>query len=282
MAARRVRWTLRGYVALAKTKVSRFFPQKQKPHGQPHKVVVSLTSYGPRFHTLHLTLECLLNQTVRPDHVLLWIDEPDMPHIPEEILRMQGRGLEIKVTDKNLRPYKKIIHTLRHYPDAIVVTVDDDTYYRRNLVEHLLSHWSGDKKEIVCNMAVTVTKPEGAVQDLFNSWPILGGASYPRYDIMPFGVGGVLYPPGVLPPETLDESVFTVLSPRADDVWLFWMARRNGVTYRKIDGQPWVVSWPSSQNVGLRLDNHIESDGNDRQIEAMIKTFGWPPLDRVG
>lgn len=271
----------RSYIALLKTIIGRSFPQNQKAHVQPHKVIVSLTSFRPRFGVLPLTLECLLNQTVRPDHLLLWIDEPDLPFLPPEILAMKERGLEIKVTDKNLRPFNKIIHTLRLHSDAIIITVDDDTYYRRDLVEHLLFNWSGDVKEIVCNMAVEVLKPDNEEQELFNNWPILEGASYPRYDIMPFGVGGVLYPPGSIPPETTDEVLFAELCPQADDVWLFWMGRMHGVTYRKIDGQPWVVSWPNSQEIGLRFENHINSDGNDRQIKAMIKHFGWPPLDRV-
>lgn len=280
MSIRHVRWVMRGYVALFKTSLGRFFSQRQKPHGQPYKVIVSLTSHRPRFATLSLTLECLLNQTVRPDHILLWIDEPDIPHIPADVLVMKERGLEIMTTHKNLRPYNKIIHTLRLYPDALIVTVDDDTYYQRNMVEHLLANWSGDTKEIVCNMAVDVNKPENISEKIFDNWPIIKKACYPRYDIMPFGVGGVLYPPGSLPPQTTDEALFTQLSPSADDVWLFWMARMNGVTYRKINGQPWVTSWPSSQTVGLRVENHVQSDGNDRHIRAMIQHFGWPPLTR--
>jgi hypothetical protein len=282
MVARNLRWTARSYIALVKTKLGVFFPQKQKPHGLAHKLIISLTSYKPRFKTLDLTLECILNQTVKPDRILLWVDEPDVPFIPEKILAMKSRGLEICVTDKNLGPFNKIVYTLRKYSGAAIVTVDDDTYYRRDMVEHLLSRWSGNIKEIVCNMAVTIKEGEDGGKTLFNDWPVVKGDSYPRYDIMPFGVGGVLYPPGSLPPETTDESVFTGLCPRADDIWLFWMARRNGVVYRKVGGQPWVVSWPSSQNVGLRFENHVNNtNGNDRQTFAMVGKFGWPAFDKA-
>lgn len=246
--------------------------------GQGAEVILSLTSFRPRFKTLILTLECLLRQTVRPSRILLWIDEPDMSHVPEEIRRMEGRGLEIRMTPVNFRSFNKLVHTLAAFPDAIVITADDDTYYQADFVENLLGKWSGDPHEIVCNMAYAITRDENGAVKGFMDWIPLKGASYPRYDILPFGVGGVLYPPRSLGPEVLDFRLFTSLCPQADDLWFYWMARRSGVTYRKVDGHQWPVAWPSSQAIGLMYDNNAH--GNDRQAAQLAAHYGWPPFDR--
>ena len=46
---------------------------------------MSLTSYPPRFGTLHLTLACLLDQSVKPDHLILWIAREDIKELPDDI-----------------------------------------------------------------------------------------------------------------------------------------------------------------------------------------------------
>ncbi|MFD2440114.1 hypothetical protein ACFSS8_08530 [Paracoccus kondratievae] len=45
------------------------------PHGLRAPLIVSLTSYPARFASLHLVLRSVLQQTVRADRVILWLDE---------------------------------------------------------------------------------------------------------------------------------------------------------------------------------------------------------------
>ena len=63
------------------------------------------------------------------------------------------------------------------------------------------------------------------------------------------------------------------LCPEADDVWLYWMVRRNSRFELHSGHQYEQVNWPGSQAVSLWKQNR---QGNDVQIEAMIKTYGLP------
>lgn len=268
---------LKNCTALAMITVRSWLPHRAKPHGQKAEVIISLTSYRPRFRTLHLTLECLLRQTVKPDRILVWVDAPDQPHLSPKLKAFEARGVEFCVTPENLRPFNKIVHTLAAYPEAIIVTVDDDIYYEGGMLEDLLSNWSGNLKEIVFRYGCQIRLGNDGQPLPFSDWVHMKGAFENAKDTMPFGFAGVLYPPGSLPPQTLSAEIFKRLCPHADDVWLFWMARLNGCVYRKTARDPAGLEWPTSQAVGLKNENL--ADGNQKQIDRMVEEFGWPSLN---
>lgn len=97
------RWRLRR----AMTSV-RWFPivRHKKPHGLDGRLVVTLTSYPPRFPTLGWTLRSLLDQSVRPDHIILWLTEHDLAQLPADVRALTDHGLELR-TCPDLRSYKK-------------------------------------------------------------------------------------------------------------------------------------------------------------------------------
>jgi len=99
----------------------------QSPHPLPGQLIVSLTSYPPRFATLDKTIKCLLRQTVKPDAIVLWIASGDRSKLPDAVTRLERDGLTIACCD-NLRSYKKIIPALERYPNAFIVAADDDLY----------------------------------------------------------------------------------------------------------------------------------------------------------
>ena len=49
--------------------------EKIKVKGEMVPVVVSLTSFEPRFKTLHLVLKSLINQKMKPEKIVLYLDE---------------------------------------------------------------------------------------------------------------------------------------------------------------------------------------------------------------
>jgi hypothetical protein len=55
-------------------------------------------------------------------------------NIPENISILEKYGFEILLVDNDLKPHLKYYHIMRKYPDSIVITVDDDCYYDRNVV----------------------------------------------------------------------------------------------------------------------------------------------------
>lgn len=75
-----------------------------RPHGLPATLILSLTSYPPRFGTLSLTLHSLLRQSVKADRTILWIAH--IPLLPKAVTVLQAAGLEIRATE-DVRSYKK-------------------------------------------------------------------------------------------------------------------------------------------------------------------------------
>lgn len=72
-------------------------------------VIVSLTSYPPRFATLEHTIKTLLSQSVRPREVILWLYEKDEKLLPASIKSLPSDKFTIKTTTQNYRSYKKSI-----------------------------------------------------------------------------------------------------------------------------------------------------------------------------
>lgn len=252
---------------------------KSSRHHLPQKLIISLTSYKPRFATLEPTILSFIQQNVCPDAIILWVAEEDYPFIPESILNLQGpvndqgTQFEIKIT-RDTGPYKKIIPNLQINNNQFILTADDDIYYPSWWLQNLLQEYTSNNHEIICYLAHQIHCSGSKVLP-YNEWsknkntnvdPLLGFA---------VGAGGVLYPPNSLHPSVTDEETFLKYSPMADDIWLFWMARMQGSTTKKTKRYFRPICWPKSQKVGL-LNVNVSNHGNDKKIQNMVEAFGWP------
>jgi glycosyltransferase involved in cell wall biosynthesis len=250
-------------------------PRAGKPHDLPAKLVVSLTSYPKRFPTLHLTLRCLLNQSVKADRVVLWIAQQDKDRIPQEVLDLKQYGLEIKYCD-DLRSYKKIIPMLREEPSAYIVTADDDIYYPNDWLQRLVDGAKADPGVIVAWRAHKIKLDSSdKVPVPYHEWEWgYNESQTPSALIFPTGVGGVLYPPHAFHKDVLDTQKFLDLAPDADDVWLYWMWRLNGKTARVVGQMLPFLHWPGSQGETL-WSNNLGRSHNDDKIRKMIAVYGF-------
>jgi hypothetical protein len=69
--------------------------------------VVSLTSHGRRVETVYLTVESIGQGRLLPSRLILWLDDEAMfQNLPESLLRLRCRGLEIPLAQNN-GPQKK-------------------------------------------------------------------------------------------------------------------------------------------------------------------------------
>lgn len=193
------------------------------------QVVVSLTSFPKRIPTLHLVIECLLRQTVKPDKIVLYLTRSQVSSIdslPSSLLDLCNRGLEIVLCPDEIRSHTKYFYAMQQFPEDIVITVDDDLFYRSDLVESLLKNHETHPNAIIANW----TKEIIPGKTRYTEWPDnhIPHLPHENRNQLVLGVSGVLYPP-----HSLDEDVFNVekiinLSLTADDVWLTAMARKKG------------------------------------------------------
>lgn len=289
LAAIKARW---GFFAGAGNKGIR--------HGLPKELVVSLTSYPPRFGTLDMSIKCLLQQTIRPDRIVLWVAEGDARSLPDAVRKLVGiRNFEIRTCD-DIGPYKKIIPALSAFPDSFIATADDDLYYPDGWLEKLVDGWDGNYKSIVAHRAHRIKCSNDNDGD--NSHRNMAPLPYSEWDksiqaaqkekgegegagaaggeggsspfIFATSGAGTLYPPGALDPRVTDRETFMKVCPKADDIWLYWMSRMNGSVTRKSSLQFELIEWTHSQDVALHHENVLHRK-NDEKISAMIKKFGW-------
>lgn len=187
------------------------------------QVIVSLTTYPARINIVYKTISTLLQQTVKPDRVVLWLALPQFPdkNLPENLTRLQEFGLEIKWLENDIRSFKKLIPALREYPNDIVITVDDDNYYDERLVEFLYNSYLESPEYIHARQAFVVKQDlKGSLVMKARNY-VYNSTYLPSFLNEPVGCGGVLYPPHVLDENVMNEEQFMKEVPTNDDLW-FW------------------------------------------------------------
>jgi len=249
------------------------FRFKARAHGLPAPLIVSLTSYPPRYSTLALSLRALLSQTVQADHTILWIAHEDFDLLPQNVLDLQQRGLEIRRTD-DTRSFKKILPALDAFPAAYLCTADDDLYYRFTWLEELVDEIEDSNCVVPCHRAHQISFDASGLPRPYSEWQFEVTCRTPSARLFPTSGAGVIFPPGVLKHQAADRASAFQLCPFADDIWLFWMGRRNGALYKTTARQHKLWVWPESQQLSLWKSN--AKGGNDLQIKRMTERYGFP------
>src|SRR3954466_7969070 len=80
----------------AERAVAHFSRTSGRPHRLPGELIVSLTSYPPRYPTLAKTLKSLLAQDVWADRTILWLEEKDVSALPDDVRALTEVGLEVR------------------------------------------------------------------------------------------------------------------------------------------------------------------------------------------
>jgi hypothetical protein len=230
-------------------------------------VVVSLTTYGKRVDSVHLAIESIARGRTAPSRLILWVDDATLfVNLPRPLLRLRGRGLEVKLCE-NYGPHKK------YYPyvesqeafTSPLVTADDDVIYPSSWLHGLLTAHKDFPNCVSCYRARVVLLRDGKFVP-YREWPMCK-STHPSYRTIATGVCGVIYPSVLLQELKRAGTDFQVRCPKADDLWLHLQAIRSSFQIRQI--QPEVIHFPmipGTQDTALLLDNYAQGDGNDKQL----------------
>lgn len=240
------------------------------------KIIVSLTTYPKRIGTIWLTIETLLRQSVKPDEVILWLAQTQFPNrkddLPENLLRLQSRGLTIRFCD-DLRSHKKYYYALQEYPDDLVILADDDMFYPRDTVRKLLrmhKKWPGD----ICCITAQVMEPEFTTPP--SQWrnPHLYEDLIHSDRIQTFTGSGTLIPPNALHTDAFDREMLQRLCFSADDLWVTFMARRKGTRITTLKKwRPFPICIYGTAEGSLYYING-EGKQNDVQWQNLLEHYG--------
>ena len=239
------------------------------------EVIVSLTTYPARMKGLPLVLETLFHQSVKPTKILLWLAEnqyEDQSKVIESLRKYVDNGLEIRFCD-DLRAHKKYYYTMKRYPEALVITVDDDILYPENMLELLLMKHCEFPNCIVTCRAHEMTFLN-RMPAPYSTWNFLApNCMGPDLKLCATGGAGCLYPPGSLSKNVFDKEVFTEICFYADDLWMKCMSYMNETRIVLTEkNNPEIITIISEDNDGLATYNVIQKK-NDEQLSAVTKKY---------
>lgn len=241
------------------------------------EVIVSLTTYDKRYYDVYLTVESIMQGTVKPNRIILWLaDEMKNLPIPVSLQRQMKRGLEIGYT-KDIRSFKKLIPTLNEHQDSVIITIDDDVLYEYDLVENLVNAYNTDPHHVHGGRLKCFSLDIHSMPEDYRKWKEVCQVGLPSPRNMCIGVGGVLYPPHCFTEEVFNEAAFMALCPRADDIWFWYMANMNGYSSDKVfthsrRGTDFLTN-PDVQESSLTKTNLGGKSENNLQLHAVIRHY---------
>lgn len=241
------------------------------------EIIVSLTTFCTRIDKVYLPIESIMQGTIKPNRIILWLSEDEYTdeQLPSTLRMQQKRGLEIKFC-KDYLSYNKLVHTLAQYPDAAIITIDDDVLYEFDIVERLVNaHKQNPHSICACRMHRIVLNPNNTPAN-YMDWDLCISDSKHSPRNFPTGVGGVLYPPHCFNNEVLNSETFMKLCPKADDIWFYAMALLNNTPnyWVKTNCPEGYYHTLEQYSNSLSFSNtNAQEKGNDVQLKRVFEKY---------
>ncbi len=248
------------------------------------QVVVTMTSFPEAIPYAVGAIESILNGSVLPDKLVLYLTFSQFPEgkVPDILKSLSSFNPIFEVRDypRDIRSYRKLIPALVDFPEAVLVTVDDDVAYHRNMLRDLLALHTQLPHVVLAHRAkrIKLGRPYKEWKK-YRWYDFLGKRIHTSVLNLQTGVGGVLYPPHSLKAEMMDVELFTKMAPTTDDIW-FWAAGvANGFPVVPVPfghNKPRGLGKPKS--LSLKTTNFKgEEDRNASALKAILEHF--PEID---
>lgn len=272
VAYRLVEWIIMGVLYMHK-----YFAIYPQPLKNESGIIISLTSFSKRINNVWMVIDSMFYQKSLPERVFLYLSKEEFPNerkdLPQRLLHYENIGLEICFRANNLMPHKKYFYALQEHPDKCVITIDDDMYYRDDLVEHLLSLHKRFPNCICSNTIHTIALRNNDFES-YKNWKSFSAPNKPSLLNCAIGCNGILYPPYIFKNrDVFDVANILKLSLRADDLWLKAheiLERIEVVSGEYYCAGPTIIG---SQIVAL-MDSNCINNGNDCVWKILDEKFG--------
>ena len=250
------------------------------PNTPKQQVIVSLTSFPAAIPYAAKAIRSILKGSVLPDKVVLYLTFSQFGEsgIPQELQQLAADNptFEIRDYSRDIRSYRKLIPALQDFPEAIIVTVDDDVAYHKHMLRDLLRLHAQVPAAILAHRAKRM-KPGKPYRkwSKYRWYHFLGKRIHSGFTNIQTGVGGVLYPPHALKPEMLDVELFTRIAPTTDDIWFWAAAVANGTPVIPVPfghNKPRGLGKP--RQLSLKTTNFKSgTDKNAAALDAIVREF---------
>jgi len=252
---------------------SKIEPSLNTTENRKEKIIVSLTSFPPRYNSLHICLLSLLKQTVRPDKIIVWLFKDEFS-LTKEMKELQKYGIEFRTVSENLMPHKKYFYAMQEFPNDLIVTVDDDVIYPESCIETLINTHKKFPNSICANRVNRIIRKLCGSHFEYKYW--INNYTFckkPSNKLIATGCSGILYPPHSIPTDFLDSEKIKNYCLKADDIWLKF-AELNTNTKVVWTGTNFILPYEleESQKVSLAATN-VAQNQNDFYIKECEKLW---------
>lgn len=245
------------------------------------KLIVSLTSFPERLYDIHFCIYSILNQTLKPDEIVLWLATNQFPNgehdIPQDVLNLKRFGLQIKWCD-DIKAYKKLIPALKEYPDDLIVTADDDLYYPEDWLESLYEEHKQNPNNIICQRSRKISFNNSYSLKSYDEWKFNDGEVKESFFNFSTNGAGSLFPPHSLYSDVSNKNLFEKLCPNADDVWIWAMAILNRTKIKCVKNNMVQLTYVNlARELNILNEKTLYSSnfegGNDLQLKNIIDYY---------
>jgi len=260
---------------VVKAKINNLKKGQNEPF-RPNKesnLIVSMTSFPARINNVWITVESIFQQDYKPWKVVLVLAESEFPGriIPKSLELQVRRGLEIIWTSQNTRSYKKLLPTRKAYPDAKIITVDDDIIYESWRISGLLAAEKNHPNAIIGYRGWEIYGDDEELKP-YVTWPSANKKTKEN-KVLLTGVGGIFYPPHVLNESILfDIDTALELAPTADDIWFWAVAVLSGVKIHCLGHARHFQIFPDDHENALSTIN-VLGGRNDVQMKSVMEKY---------
>lgn len=236
---------------------------------------ISLTSWHPRLPELPLVLLTLLNQTLRPKEIVVWLtmeDEATLVGTVKE--RFEAFGVRFPVCN-DFKQHKKWLPMIEEgHPEPFVIC-DDDIIYPKEWFAALVAEDRPDA--YVGGKCHSITFGPGNTVNPYSAWnKQIRTDGQPSHHTFITGCGGGVIHPERISKYFLNRTEMFKLCPKSDDIWLKAAHLAQGIPCYKTYYSFPCLELPGADESGLAASN-VDQGGNDRQIQNLDQYFSMIP-----
>lgn len=239
------------------------------------KIIVSFTSYPKRFEYVPIVFKSICWQSMKPDKIILYLCQDECSgNIPEHIKTLSRYGLKIVFVEDNLKPHTKYFYSMQEYPNDIIITIDDDILYPKNMIQRLHNSYLKYPDCISAARVHQIKKDEKGRILRYNDWNLeYKKYKIPSHGLFATGVGGCLYPPHSLPAAAFDKENIYRLCLNADDVWLKFMELLNHKQVVYVPNANDCICVVKNSQIGGLCEKNLSEGENDIYIKNVMEYY---------
>lgn len=234
-------------------------------------MIVSLTTTPTRARYLRATIASLLDQTCPADRIVLNYPEKASGgtlYPPPGTLGLDERVEIRRCTDEG--PLTKLLPTLRAFPEADIVVVDDDVIYPREFLATLKANIAQSASTVLAYRGVRLV-PERSFAQQTHLFATAVDKPTP-VDIV-FGTWGYLLPAGVIEASAFSREGMPAELGWVDDIFISGILARAGIDRKVVPASRFPVESFVPRRFALNQTHN--KDGRNEQLAIAYFGAHW-------